>query len=169
MLELQSIDSCRCGLLSLLRAQRITYTPGADCTFSAHASLRRRTYATRLRPNAGRAVSLPLRSDVGTNDGNLRAGRNPDAAHSAGQSLSPPPDASLSLLPCAQRSHAFADQMASVDAASTSEAVAQLLQAGRLPPDWRTLWAHFQIWTSADGEVRGFESISLSDWQPPSR
>jgi hypothetical protein len=53
-------------------------------------------------------------------------------------------------------------ELSSIEAQSPSDAVARLMSEGKLPPDSQFLWAHVLVWTSDDGQLRGFESTRLA-------
>jgi hypothetical protein len=53
------------------------------------------------------------------------------------------------------------DELLSVQAESQAGAIETLRQSGNTPGDWPEVWAHFLVWSSEDGEQRGFESIRL--------
>jgi len=54
-------------------------------------------------------------------------------------------------------------ELLSIDAESPLAAARTLISGGTLPDNWQSLWAHVLVWTSDDGEQRGFESIRLTD------
>jgi hypothetical protein len=56
--------------------------------------------------------------------------------------------------------------LSSIEADTPAAALALLHHEGRLPANWRLLWAHFLIWVDQEGKQRGFESIQLSQWTP---
>jgi hypothetical protein len=53
------------------------------------------------------------------------------------------------------------DELLRVRAESPANAVETLRQNGHVPEDWPAVWAHFLVWSSANGSLRGFESIRL--------
>jgi hypothetical protein len=55
------------------------------------------------------------------------------------------------------------NELSSIDAESPAAAVSKLRSEGRLPQDWQSLWVHVLVWTSDDGEQRGFESMRLAN------
>jgi len=59
------------------------------------------------------------------------------------------------------------DGLDSVEADSPADAIAKLDRDGKLPPNWRSLWAHFLVWVDQEGQQRGFESIPLSSLNVP--
>ncbi|HEY2411490.1 MAG TPA: hypothetical protein VGI40_04580 [Pirellulaceae bacterium] len=54
-------------------------------------------------------------------------------------------------------------ELLSIDADSSLDALYKLKDAGRLPANWQSLWAHVLVWTIDNGKQRGFESIRLAD------
>jgi hypothetical protein len=54
-------------------------------------------------------------------------------------------------------------ELLSVDADTSLEAIHKLKDEGRLPTNWRSLWAHVLVWTVDNGKRRGFETIRLAD------
>jgi len=53
-------------------------------------------------------------------------------------------------------------ELLSIEAQSPSEVVAKLMNGGKLPPDPQFQWVHVLIWTSDDGERRGFASTRIA-------
>jgi len=54
-------------------------------------------------------------------------------------------------------------ELLSIDAESPLAAMRKLISNGTLSDNWQSLWAHVLVWTSDDGNQRGFESIRLAD------
>ena len=53
------------------------------------------------------------------------------------------------------------EELHSVEADSTVDAIARLKQAGQVPCNGQGAWIHFLVWMDPAGGNRGFESISL--------
>jgi hypothetical protein len=54
------------------------------------------------------------------------------------------------------------DALKIVTAESVPQAVRVLCRRGQLPTNGHVQWAHFLVWISDEGELRGFESIHLN-------
>jgi len=53
------------------------------------------------------------------------------------------------------------DELLSVEADSKSDALEAIIQRSGAPEGWPTVWANLLVWSSDDGEQRGFESTKL--------
>jgi len=53
------------------------------------------------------------------------------------------------------------EDLMSIEADSQADAIERIRASDGAPIDWQPVWVHVLVWSSVDGEQRGFESARL--------